>query len=105
MTPEELHNVIAQGESDQLEFKASLQWDRVEHRGNKELRIPVAKTVAAFLNTRGGRLLIGVTDGGDIVGIEDDLQTLSAKDWDSFERTLRQSLAKFLGPEVSPSVA
>lgn len=30
------------------------------------------KTIAAFLNTEGGDLLIGVADGGSVVGIERD---------------------------------
>lgn len=33
----------------------------------------VAKTVAAFLNSDGGTLLVKVNDGHDIVGIEPDL--------------------------------
>ena len=70
----------------------------------KDLQKAVAKTVAAFMNTEGGTLLIGVTDDGEIVGIADDLETLSGKDLDSFERHLRQRLAFFIGPEVVPSV-
>jgi len=32
----------------------------------------VLKTIAAFLNTEGGDLIIGVNDGREVVGIEQD---------------------------------
>ena len=35
-----------------------------------------ARSIAAFLNTRGGRLLVGVADAGTVVGIEPDIASL-----------------------------
>jgi hypothetical protein len=49
--------LIAQGEGKTLEFKRGLQQDE-----------KIARTLAAFANTRGGVLLVGVGDRGDIVG-------------------------------------
>ncbi len=44
------------------------------HTGRPDTRIELAvlKTVAGFLNTRGGSLIIGVADDGTPVGIEAD---------------------------------
>ena len=38
----------------------------------KEIEHAALKTVAAFLNTDGGTLLIGVNDQGEILGLEND---------------------------------
>ena len=64
--------LIKQGESKTLEFKSTLRWNLKEDR--KDIRITHAalKTIAAFLNTEGGDLLIGVADDGSVVGIERD---------------------------------
>ena len=101
---EQLLALIGEGESDRLEFKASFQWDREQECMNKALQKVVAKTAAAFMNAKGGHLLIGVTDDQEVVGIADDLKTLSSKDLDAFERHLRQRLTFFIGPEVVPLV-
>jgi ATP-dependent DNA helicase RecG len=57
MTETELHELIAQGESETLEFKRSTGQ-----------RTDAAKTVCAMLNGRGGRVLIGVTNDGRVHG-------------------------------------
>lgn len=55
-----------------LEFKSTLRTNL--HTGQKDPRIEMAvlKTIAAFLNTKGGTLIIGVSDTGDSIGIETD---------------------------------
>ena len=55
--PAELVLSIAEGEGKSLEFKRGLPRD-----------VRVARTLCAFANTRGGLLLIGVGDRGEIVG-------------------------------------
>ncbi len=70
-------------ESKTLEFKSTLQWDVHQKQKNKELHHPVLKTVAAFLNTEGGTLLIGVDDEGNVLGLNDDLK-VSGKTLDKF---------------------
>lgn len=59
MRLKDLKNLIATGESSFLEFK---------HKVASPEKI--AKEMVAFANTNGGRILIGVDDNGDIVGIE-----------------------------------
>jgi hypothetical protein len=93
--------LVKMGESPTLEFKASMRWDYRQQQINKALQRVVAKTTAGFMNTEGGTLLIGVTDDGAIVGIENDLKTLSRSDQDGYERALRQVLSDGLGAEFS----
>ena len=60
---------IAKGESETLEFKSSLRWDRKEGRVNKDLERVVVKTLAGLLNAKkGGALLVGVADSGEVSG-------------------------------------
>jgi type I restriction enzyme R subunit len=65
--------LIKRGESKTLEFKSTLRFSLKENRqDDKGVTHAALKTVAAFLNTEGGDLLIGVADNGSIVGIERD---------------------------------
>ena len=65
--------LIKRGESKTFEFKSTLRWDMKEDRKDDKLVThAVLKTLAAFLNTDGGDLLIDDADDGSIVGIERD---------------------------------
>jgi hypothetical protein len=68
----DLTKLVVSGESEGVEFKSTLRTNL--HTGNKDPRMEVAvlKTLAGFLNTSGGTLIIGVTDDGDPVGIQAD---------------------------------
>lgn len=55
-----LQNLINEGESKTLEFKENLPKNE-----------SIAKTVIAFSNTSGGKLIIGINDKREIVGIDD----------------------------------
>jgi type I restriction enzyme R subunit len=65
--------LIKRGESKTLEFKSTLRWNlREDRQDDKVITHAVLKTIAAFLNTEGGDLLIGVADDGAVLGIEHD---------------------------------
>jgi len=68
----DLSNVLVNGESEAVEFKATLRTNL--HTGDKDPRmeLSVLKTLAGFLNTNGGMLVIGVSDDGSPVGIQED---------------------------------
>ncbi|MCD6580981.1 MAG: ATP-binding protein [Desulfuromusa sp.] len=90
-------SIIAQGESGRLEFKSSFRWDVKQNGVNKELEGAVLKTIAAFMNTEGGSLLIGVDDEGCPLGLEKDFATLKTKNRDGFEVALMTAIATKLG--------
>ncbi len=92
--------LITFGESATLEFKSTLQWDVLQHRQNKDLRLSVLKTIAAFLNTEGGTLVIGVEDDGSICGLRDDLKLVHGSR-DVFQQTLANLTVQTIGPEFS----
>ena len=56
-----IHALIAEGEHQQQDFKFEISDAR-----------KIAKTLSAFANTDGGRLLIGVKDNGKIAGVRSD---------------------------------
>ena len=92
-----LEELIAEGEDDELEFKSSLRWDFKELATNKKLEEVVVKTVAAFANSQGGTLLIGVSDSGEILGLEGDYLSLGGANRDKFEMHLRNLLSSAFG--------
>lgn len=93
-----LRELISLGENLSLEFKSTLQWDIVENRVNKALRHSVLKTIAAFLNTEGGVLVIGVEDNGNVCGLERDMADLD-QSTDKFGQLLAQLITNRIGPE------
>jgi len=92
-------DLILEGEHSTLEFKQTLRWDAKNGVSSKDLEKAVIKTIAAFLNSNGGTLLIGITDGGKIHGIEEDLNSLVRKDRDGLENHLNQILKHSIGAE------
>ena len=80
--------LLAAGESDTVEFKSSARWNLHAGKETPEIKDAITKTVAAFLNTDGGTLLIGVNDDAEVVGLENDVKLVKGKDLDGFENWL-----------------
>ena len=104
--PEETHlrpitDLIDLGESYVLEFKSTLQWDVIKGEHNKGLRQSSLKTIAAFLNSQGGTLVIGVEDDGTFYGLDCDL-ALVKNSRDSFERLLVSLITDTMGAVTAP---
>lgn len=89
--------LVRAGESDRVEFKETARWNVREQRKDARMEIAIAKSVAAFANSRGGTLVIGVADDGRAIGLERDLSTLRTADHDRFELWLRDMLSQTLG--------
>ncbi|MFN8475035.1 MAG: putative DNA binding domain-containing protein [Anaerolineae bacterium] len=97
-----IEELLAEEESDTLEFKSTARVDYPEGKKNKEREKDIRKAVAALLNSKhGGTLLIGVTDDKFICGLDMDYRTLRANDQDrdGFERWLMNMLLENFGWE------
>ena len=81
--------VAKRGESDSLEFKSSARWNMRAGKRDDAMETVIAKTVAAFMNSGGGTLLIGVDDEGRLIGLGPDYATLRTPDADRFELWIR----------------
>jgi hypothetical protein len=101
----EISALVAAGESAKLEFKSSARWDLRENKKNPIMEQVILKTVAAFLNTEGGTLLLGVSDDGVALGLEYDYQTLHEKNADGYELFLSDLLLNHYGKDCSPCVS
>lgn len=72
--------LIAIGESKTVEFKGTLRYCLRQNSPQKYVEHSAIKNLAAFLNSEGGTLFIGVDDDGVILGLEDT-------DFKSFKNT------------------
>ena len=68
----DIARVIKSGESETVEFKSALRMDPNTGRRNKKIDLAVLKTIAGFLNTKGGTLIAGVSNEGVPNGIQAD---------------------------------
>lgn len=96
-----IRDVARQGESDELEFKSSARVNMRTGAKDEAMELVVAKTVCAFLNSRGGTLLLGVDDEGRLIGLEPDYGTLRKPDADRYELFLRDLWRNRLGTNTA----
>lgn len=68
----DLISLVESGESEAVEFKSTLRTNLHTNNRDQRMEQSVLKTIAGFLNTNGGTLIIGLSDDGNPVGIEVD---------------------------------
>jgi len=91
-----LDEIIKEGESNELEFKSSLRWSYKAGVMDKKLESVILKTLAAFGNSEGGILIIGVNDDGEAIGLDRDYRSLNGNK-DEFEIHLRNIFSESFG--------
>lgn len=92
--------LLTMPEHERLERKSTFRWDLKSGAVNKALEKAAVKTVAAFMNSQGGHLVLGVGDRGEAVGLEADYATLSRRDADGFQNHVTNVLSAMLGPSL-----
>lgn len=97
-----IEELIAEGESEDLEFKSSLRWNYKTEKIDKNLENVILKSIAAFNNGEGGTLLLGVSDNGDILGLDPDYTSLEGGK-DEFELHIRNLINKTFGKVFATS--
>jgi ATP-dependent Lon protease len=99
-------DLVAGGESYRVEFKQTARVNLATKQRDQVIELMVIKSVAGFMNRLGGTLLLGVTDAGEVFGIEKDMKTLgSRRSRDGFELWLTGLLDNMLGPTATSNVA
>lgn len=93
----DLRQLISIGESDTLEFKSTLRLNLHTEKSDSAMELAVIKSIAAFMNTNGGRVLVGISDDGNVVGIETD----KFPSTDKFELHFRNLVRESIGVEFS----
>ena len=92
-----VRSLIEGGESAVVEFKSTARLNLHTKMPDQVITWSVIKTIAAFMNTHGGTLLIGVADNGNPVGIESDYQFVKGGDRDGWELWLTAVVKTALG--------
>lgn len=106
----EIERLLSSDETTRLELKSSLRTP-IEPLPNEEkgqlskvvhlLERGVLKTIAAFLNTDGGTLIIGITDDHAVIGIEVDYPSLKRQSSDGWRCAFDDLVSAHLGTEVT----
>lgn len=97
--PTNIQDLLNKDEHENLEFKSTFRWDTRQNIVNHNLEKAVMKTIAAFLNSQGGLLVIGVDDKKSIVGLASDYGSLVRKNIDGFENHFTQIFHNMIGAE------
>ena len=86
-------------ETQRVEFKKAARVSLENNAPERVINDGVVKTVAAFLNANGGTLGIGITDDGDILGLQPDLDYKN-QDLDGYQNWLTTLLMNTIGGGV-----
>ncbi len=92
---------LQNGESPTVEYKSTLRVDLKTNNPEKHIENSVVKTLAAFLNSQGGTLLIGVADDKTILGLDTDFNSFSKADkLDEFQKHFDNLIQKSMGNHI-----
>lgn len=95
---DEVLSLIRKGEGLHIEFKQTFSKNIYTNNKDKEIEKSSLKNIVGFLNARGGTLLIGVSDGGVVTGIENDFY----KSDDKYLLNFKNELKSKIGTEFYP---
>lgn len=84
--------LIAGEETDRVEFKSTAFWNIKAEMKTDNIGDAVVKTIAAFLNSKGGTLLIGVDDDGNTGLLAHDLEKVYGGSLDKWQNALVSNL-------------
>jgi len=89
-------SLIRAGESKTLEFKSTLR-KSIEKKGipDKVIEKEILKTIVGFMNSSGGILLVGVSDKGEIIGLNND----EFKSHDDMLKHIKNLIKRDIGEE------
>ena len=100
----DVRSLIEAGESAVVEFKSTARHNLYTAARDDAVTWAVVKTVAAFMNTHGGTLLVGVDDHGHPVGIESDYPHVRGQNRDGWELWLTATVKNALGTIAATDV-
>lgn len=92
-----IDELIENDEDYAVEFKSTARWDLGANQPSKAMEDAIVKTVAGFLNTDGGTLLIGIGPDRSVVGLTHDYERVKPKNGDGFVNWLTTHLINALG--------
>jgi hypothetical protein len=100
---EKIKSRIYEGESKTLEFKQTFSLDISKQKKEKYIEDACIKTMAAFMNSDGGTLIVGIADNGDLVGLDDEV-SMFYKNNDSFLLHVKNQIKNRIGEQFYPFI-
>ncbi|MDR3074593.1 MAG: putative DNA binding domain-containing protein [Candidatus Methanoplasma sp.] len=97
----EIEKALRSGESEKVEYKSTLRTNLATGEKDTRMEKAVLKTLVAFLNSNGGTLLIGISDDGTAVGIDE----ASFDSRDKLNLHLTNLIASQIGNEFLPYIS
>ncbi len=99
----DIDDIIKEGENRLVEFKSSLRYCMQTKKAEKYVEFSIIKNIAAFLNTNGGKIFIGINDDGKVLGLEEtDFVTFKENNkMDAFLKHFDNLIAKYFGNDYS----
>ncbi len=101
---EKVLSLIRQGESAELEFKETFSLCIRRQTKEKDIELSSLKTIAAFLNTNGGTLLIGINDSAQVVGLNREIEKFWKNKNDKFLLNFKNAIQSKIGEEFYPFI-
>jgi hypothetical protein len=101
---DEVRYIVREGESKSVEFKEVFTIEPKGDKKDQHMQTATFKTIVAFLNSEGGRLLVGVNDDQKIVGINDELAKFHKNNHDDFLKHFKNLLKSRVGEEFYPFI-
>lgn len=99
-----VEDLIADGESETVEFKSTARYNAHTGQADPRLEHVVLKTIAGFANGSGGTLLVGVNDDGELLGLDGDLSLMKKPDTDRYQLWLTDLLQTTIGKPAATGV-
>jgi len=97
----EIERALTSGESEKTEYKSTLRTNLQTGEKDPRMEKAVLKTLVAFLNSRGGTLLIGISDDGGVSGIDEG----SFDNRDKLNLHMTNLIASQIGNEFIPYIS
>lgn len=98
-----VRSLIREGESKFVEYKETLSLDVRKQTKEKTIETSSLKTIAAFINTDGGTLLIGIHDNGSVTGLDSEIEKFH-KNIDKLLLHFKNLLKRSIGEEFYPFI-
>jgi hypothetical protein len=105
---EKIRNLVSNGENREVEFKQTVTYCLRSEKKEQYITDAWIKNVAAFLNSSGGSLLVGISDNREIIGLNHEMETFfkqGGKDLsDNLMKHVKNILKDYIGEEFYPYI-
>jgi len=103
-----IKNLILSDESKTVEFKQTITYCLRTKKREQYITDSWVKTIAAFLNTNGGSLLVGISDKKEVVGLDHEMQTFfkqgGQNNNDNLLKYVKNIIKDYIGEEFYPYI-